>query len=267
MKSPRITLIVEGTEGDKGDVRLDVFLSELQKLQSALIRLDATAGNGQRNSYFAVVGLSHSSPATVELELRVKKAQRDVRTQVLDHFQRAVRSVQSGEIPDDVDYALLEDLKNLAAPVGRELRAVSVRVDTTVIDFTESFAQRAELHLSDSDTCISTVEGMLEKINVHAGANVFNIYPDIGPRSLKCEFPSDLEDTALAAIKRRVAVTGVAHYRKKSAYPHLLKATHIEIYPPEGDLASPESLRGLAPNATGERSSEDFVRERRNDWQ
>jgi hypothetical protein len=267
MNSPRITLVVEGTEAEQGDVRLDIFLAELQRLQSALNRLDTTAGSGHRNSYFAVVGLSHSSPATVELELRVKKAQRDVRTQVLDHFQRAVRSVESGDIPDDVDYELLEDLRGLAAPVGRELRAVYVKVDNAVIDFTESFASRVDVHLSDSDTCLSTIEGMLEKINVHAGANVFSIYPDIGPRSIRCKFPAELEDTALAAIKRRVAVSGVAHYRKKSAFPHLVEATHIEIYAPDGDLADFEAIRGRAPGATGELSSEDFIRERRNVWQ
>ena len=40
--------------------------------------------------------------------------------------------------------------------------------------------------------------------------------------------------------------------------------TFIEIYPPEDELPTIFDLRGIAPNATGDRKSEDFIRDLRN---
>jgi hypothetical protein len=41
----------------------------------------------------------------------------------------------------------------------------------------------------------------------------------------------------------------------------------IEAFPPESELPTWDDLRGRAPDATGELSSEAFVRELRDGWQ
>ncbi len=265
MADHRITLTVEGLEKD-GNVRFDSFLKELQKLHSALSRIDSAITNGAHQSYFAVVGLRKESPATIVLEARTYPNRQDVRPQIFETFRKTLESIEAGNIPDDIDYALLEDLKGLTAPIGTEIRNLSLRVNGGEFGLSEEFAKRIDLHLSEFDTCYGTVEGMLEKINVHAAANVFTIYPNVGPRSVTCHFSNDLEEKALSAVKRRVAVSGLIKYRRKLPFPHHIDATDIEIYGSESELPGFEDLRGIAPDATGDMPSEKFIREFRDGW-
>jgi len=265
MADHKIILVVEGMEKD-GNVRFDSFLKELQKLQSVLSRLDSAMVDGTHHSYFAVVGLKKESPATVVIEARTYPNRQDVRTQLFTKLSQTIQSIETGNIPEDIDYALLEDLKGLTSPIGIEIRNLSLNVNDSEFGLTEAFSKRIDLHLSEYETCFGTIEGMLEKINVHAAANVFTIYPDVGPRSVTCYFRQDLEEKALGAVKRRVAVSGLMKYRKTIAFPYHVDATDVEIYSLESELPDFNDLRGIAPDATGDLSSEQFIREFRNGW-
>src|SRR4051812_39413881 len=99
----RVKLIVEGFERDDGHVRLDVFVKELQKLQMALGRADARATDGERSTYFAIVGLSHSSPATVELEARTMPERPDSRLTTVALLSDAISAVERGEFTPETD--------------------------------------------------------------------------------------------------------------------------------------------------------------------
>jgi len=262
----RITLVLEGMPRDGGHVRFETFLYELRSLQSALTKLDAAAAEGQRNSHFAVVGLSHSSPARVELEARTERGRPDVRPFIFNRFQQVYESIERNEIPADIDYGLLDDLRKLATPIGATLMAVAIQFNGSTFGLNEKIAKRIELHLSDYDECPGSVEGMLEKINVHDDANVFTVYPDVGPSSVTCHFPNELLDKAIAAVKKKVAVSGVMRYRKTAPFPHHVDVAGIDIFQDAEQLATFQDLFGIAPNATGELSSEEFVKELRCGW-
>ena len=110
------------------------------------------------------------------------------------------------------------------------------------------------------------IEGDLEQINVHEGANTFHIYPAVGPKKITCRFPNKLYEDAVAAVGKRVEVYGILRFRPGASYPHQIALTDIEIFPPESELPAWDDLRGRAPNATGGLSSEAFVRELRDGW-
>jgi len=101
---------------------------------------------------------------------------------------------------------------------------------------------------------------VLEAINVHDGANVFRIFPDVGPSRVTCHFPSLLERDAVQAIRRFVEVTGILRYKAAADYPHEIEVRALEVLPLEEDLPSLEDLRGSAPDCTGHLLSEEFVR-------
>lgn len=266
MPDNRITLVLEGSERDGGDIRFDVFLAELRQLNQALTRIDESIAQGKRNSHFAVVGLHHGSPATVELEPRVNRGHQDVRPQIAARLVHAIESAESGDVREDIDYDLLIDLRDLAAPVGQQLRSATLKINGGSFELTREFSKKIEVHLAQHETCYGAVEGMLERINVHLDANIFTIYPDVGPASLKCYFPVELVEAALAAGKRRVSVSGVLQYRKLSPYPYQLQARGIEIYDPEDALPTFDDLRGLAPDATGDEPAADFIARFRDGW-
>ena len=64
----RLALKVEGLPRDDGQVRLSVFLSELQLFAAALRKFDALVSGGSPANLFRIVDLSYSSPATVAIE-------------------------------------------------------------------------------------------------------------------------------------------------------------------------------------------------------
>jgi hypothetical protein len=107
---------------------------------------------------------------------------------------------------------------------------------------------------------------MLEQINIHLGANTFHIYPQIGPRKVTCHFPVGLYDDAVAAVGKRVGVSGTLRYRSGANFPHQIAVSGIDVFPPEYELPDWDDIRGRAPNATGHLSSEDFVAELRDAW-
>lgn len=270
MVSNRITLVVEGLEQDGGDVRLEVFVEELQKLLAALARSDKSTSGGKRNSYFAVVGLSHSSPATVELEARVNRDRNavDRRAQTFDHFTTLIESIERNDVPPTVDYPLLEDIRALTATVGPKLRSAHLRINGHAFDLTQQLTKRIDQHLEAHEHCVTTIEGVLEKINVHGDANAFTIYPEVGPARVSCHFRPELADKAISAIRSRVAVTGVAAYRRYSPYPHHIEVEDIEIFLPTEQLATWDDLHGIAPSIIPRGlGAEDVVRDLRNAWQ
>ena len=267
MTSYRVKLVVEGLDRDDGHVRLDVFVSQLQKLQTALGRADARVSDGKRCSYFAVVGLSHNSPATIELEARVTPAsKRDCRASAMALLTQAIEAVQRGEFTGDSDYDLLNDIKELSAPVGETLKFARLQIEDKPFALTEKIADTIIAFQAEQEECLTTVEGLLERVNVHDGANVFTIYPDVGPTRIMCKLPEHLAEKGIGAIRRRVAVSGIAKFRKFAPFPHEIVAEGIDAYDVDGNLPSFSMLLGMAPEATGDLLSEEFIRQARNEW-
>jgi hypothetical protein len=214
-----------------------------------------------------VTGLSHNSPACVEVEARPRLGAPDIRPLVIGTWKEIARSVQAGEISPDVDYRLLEDMRDLAAPVGHDLGSARVIVEGEAFEMTEGFAHRINAALADVEYCHGAIEGWLEQINVHAGKNEFTIYPEIGPAQVACHFRSAaLEEKALAGIKRKVSVSGRMKYRRNARFAHLIEVAQIDIYPDADDLPTFEDARGIAKGFGGDRPSEDIVRDLRNGW-
>ena len=113
----------------------------------------------------------------------------------------------------------------------------------------------------------STIDGKLEQINIHNNANTFRIYPSLpGASSVSCKFPHELLDHVQDALGSFVSVSGECFYRPDSAFPYKIKVQEMRVLPPSGELPSLSELRGIAPEATGGKSSEQFVRELRDQW-
>lgn len=267
MAENRITLILEGLAEDGGHVRLPVFLAALENLHGALVSVETQINNGQRANVFQVVDLSHSSPARVVIEARPMKRYAAAPIPVVAPFIGYINAVSRGQIPDELNPELLEHLLHLANPVGKKLQSLSVIANDDTFDFSRDFASRVEIALTPQYECTGTVEGTLDAINVHEGVNAFWIYPRVGPKRIKCHFAEDQKETALSAVTRDVSVTGSLRYRKNIPFPYEIVVSDIDIYPVEADLPKFDDLRGLAPNATGNLSSEEFIRELRDGWE
>src|SRR4051812_10461085 len=69
MPNNQIRIIVEGDSKDKGHVRLNDFLQQLEAVKSALKQTERIlAPNEKGAAYYRIVDVSHNSPLTVVLE-------------------------------------------------------------------------------------------------------------------------------------------------------------------------------------------------------
>ncbi len=263
----QITVTISGLPEDDGRVRLNVFMGQLQNLSAAITRLDREASGGEPSNYLQIVALSYSSPATVVLEPKELPKRPHTATRVIARFREALETITRGDAAGNVDAELLEDLRGLARPVGKRVAGLTLAVGPTRFEFTETIARQIELALAVSETCQGSVDGRLEWLNIHGGANTFYIYPLFGPPKIACHFPIRLLEDAIGAVNRRVEINGVLKYRARAPFPHEIAVETIEAFPLDKDLPTFEDLRGRAPDATGDLSSEDFIRELRDEWQ
>lgn len=266
VENERITLVIEGLPEDEGRVRFAAFLTELQSLSATINRLDRDANDGKAASYFRITELSYSSPARVVIEPHALPGQSPTGHLVVASLNRVAVALSESSDLTEIDAELLEDIRSLARPVGTHVKSATLLFNGSAIDLTPQIATRVDAALAVVEECEGSVQGMLEQINLHGGANIFHIYPEVGAKKIACRFPARLFDDAVFAVGRRIEVFGTLRYRARADYPHQIAVTGIEAYPPESELPDWDDLRGRAPDATGGLSTEAFVRELRDGW-
>jgi len=264
--SDRITLIIEGLPEDAGRVRFTAFMAQLQSLNATLSKLDRDANDGKQTTYFEIAELSYSSPIRVVLEPRQLARQRYSGGLLIQNLSRITGALDSGADISGVDADLLDDLRGLARPVGKTVKYAALTFNGGIFELTENFVTKLDAALAVEEECDGALDGMLEQINVHMGANTFHIYPEIGPRKITCNFPARLYDDAVAAVGKRVEISGTLKYRPGANFPHQIAVSEIDIFAPDAELPDWDDLRGRAPHATGDLSSEAFVRGLRDAW-
>ena len=263
-KDGRITLVLEGLPEEEGRIRLNTFVAELQNLSTAITKLSRETADGKKAAVFDVEELSYNSPLRVVLAPKPSDAV--IAGLVLERFERVAEAVTSEASLDAFDSELLEDMRALAKPVGHGVKYATLYVNDKQFELTEEVTRRVDRALAVDDECEGFIEGMLEQINIHHGANTFHIYPDVGPKKVTCHFPSALLDDAVAAVGRRVEIYGTLKYRRGAAFPYFIAVSGIDPFPPEDELPDWKDLRGRAPDITGALSSEAFVRAMRDAW-
>lgn len=265
-KKDRIELIIEGLPQDDGQVRLGVFVSQLQHLAATMTKIDRDLHEGKSATAFRITKLSYASPYRVVIEPEALPKHNYAGAAILQSLGRVTEALENGADLSGLDSELLEDIRNLAKPTGKTVKSTTLIFNGHSFDLTPKIITTVDDALAVDEECEGAIEGMLDQINVHHGANVFHIYPVVGPKKLTCKFPARLFDEAVSAVGRRVEVFGTLHYRANVSFPHEISVTSVEALPPDSELPDWEDLRGRAPNCTGALSSEAFIRELRDGW-
>lgn len=264
--SDRITLMIEGLPEDDGQVRLGAFMSQLQNLSATITKLDREANDGRPATYYRIAELSYAGPVRVVLEPQRLPKHAYMGAAVIEGLERVTAALENGGDLSGVDADLLEDIRALTKPVGKSVKSAALVFRDRTFELSERVGSKVDVALALDEECEGSVQGMLEQINLHHGANVFHIYPEIGARKVTCRFPASLYDEAVAAVGRRVEVFGTLHYRSGASFAHQVAVRGIEALSSESELPDWDDLRGRAPDATGSLSSEAFVRELRSGW-
>lgn len=266
----RLTFTIEPETGSSpfANVRLETFIEGLNNVRRALTRFDrVTTDRARPTTAFEVVALSLDSPATVTLEPRPLDPAVDARVQVVSGFMRGAQMLEeSGNILPTFDRSMLEILKETAEHARRQGVRLSLQSGPYHVAFDIRLEQRIDRLLEQEEGVFGSVEGVIERANFHAGANVCTLFPFYGPERINCYFGSHLRDAVNDAILRHVRVTGMVWSDKRTGLPHRVDMEEIEPLADATSRPSLSELRGIASGLTGGLTVSEFVQETRDGW-
>jgi hypothetical protein len=263
----KIIIKIEGMPEEGGHIDFHDFISQLRIFSSTFFKLDLIAsGDKKPSTKFRIVSLSHESPATIGIEAIPLPKRRDTVPLIERQFKESYTAVKTGHIPNNMDIELLKNFKEICKPIGKSIFNSFVSFNDDNFDFNANFGNRVQIALEVEEECYGTVSGYLEKLNIHSGANIFTIYPEVGAGKIECKIPTNLVDDAIGAVGRKVEMSGILKYIKNANFPHLIHVSSIEAFPSEDELPDLFDLRGKAPDATGKQTAVEFIREIRDAW-
>jgi hypothetical protein len=257
--SARVKLIIHASGGDQNEVAASDFLKQVSALRElVLLSVHDTSAVEAR-----VVGLSRNSPATIELEAFWCD---DQRTLDIDNYFASVRSVlEIGAAPKELSRPVFDALKEFVSVIGKGVRESILQVGDQRVQIEHQVRQRVEAVFEPDSTAEGTIDGMLEAVNIHGNRNQFVLYPVVGPTRINCFFAEQMLDEVRPVLGKYVIVGGQLKYRWREKFPFEARASTIEPVDESEQPALPEII-GMAPDATGGKPSELFVRELRSGW-
>ena len=263
---------IEGMEQHANHLELSVFAKKIMAFQNFL---NASLKETRENEvFFELVNISHSSPVTIECNARSRHPLIDEAncSRVINNINQALNWVSDGEA-HRLSNPLLSAMEKLAVTDADKIGLSEIQIingesePSHVCQLNDRFRENMKKSRLDEERDVGTVDGKLEKINIHNGVNTFRIYSELSVMPyVDCKFPSELCEQAQSALGRYVSVLGECFYRPGAPFPYKVTVREMNILPPTADLPTLSDLYGIAPNATGGLSSEDFVRKLRDEW-
>lgn len=268
MAGRKIALTLEGPSENNGRLELSVFAGKIRHFLDLLKR--SAKESSEKTVVFHVVHLSHASPAIIECEPVAEDMTASM--VALDFVDRSLACVEE-ENTQRLSHAVLSALEQLAESKPTTIERTEVRIigpdaeDERAYSLDDEFRDRLSNARRVEERVVSTIDGRLEQINIHENANTFRIYISLPDFSyVNCEFQQNLFEKVQSSLGAFVSVSGECYYHPDAAFPYKMSVREMEILPPAGELPSLGDLYGIAPGATGDKSSEQFVRELRDKW-
>jgi hypothetical protein len=255
-----LTARLAGRPEDQGRVYLRDFLSFFEDVLAALRKVDEIVSDGRETAHYRVAELATGS-AAMEIEAVPRPGMPDHGPLICARFTEAALDLeQAGIRPPGFDYDAFQAFRKLARPLRRGAQSVEFEHETTLVLVTSRLEANVERLLGHEVTTRGAVSGQLDVVNVHDAPCTFRIYPVVGPGRVTCRFSKALLPQVGAALNRHVTVAGVLHYRAEEPFPYEVDAQALEIHPPEDELPTLDSLRGMAPEITGDMDTVSFLR-------
>jgi hypothetical protein len=267
MKDAIITLQLVGLESEEGHFRLNAFMQQLQQLSAVLKEADLLVSHEDKpTAYYRIVTLKHSSPGEIGILPIPYSKEKNYGDAIRTTIAKELTSLKEhGSVSEGVGGSFLEALREMITPIGKYFKEATLISNGYRISLDKPLVANINLLLSKEISCHGSMQGYLEVINLH-NKNEFRIYPIVGPKVLICFFPKEQRENAKMGLEKNVLVTGEMFYRMNEPFPYKIDVKDIEIYPDEDELPHLIDLKGMAPDATGEMASEDFVRKLRAEW-
>ena len=268
MPDHSVTFVLRSFERDDRNLRFADFVGQCEALRMALTHTESAVTKGVVGLDWQVVRMTYSSPATITVEPELPEKPQDFpdhRFQVIQRFLGNWYTLtEENRIPEDLDRQALSAYKTVSGYVRQgRIRATISRGELPSIEISGDVEQLIDHTLGQETTALGSVEGTLEYLNIHARSRDIRIYPIVGPDRIVGRISAQLIQKAGEAIGREVRATGELTYLARDNFPAYIQVHELEVLPRDEDLPTIMEIKEIAPNLTGDKSSEDFIRELR----
>ena len=258
MAEADVTLIVGP---DEGEITARSFLDTVEQSLSMLRELDSAISLKRRGTLRWVIGeLSLRSPATVKLRAIPPVEGRDFGPEVVRAYVDGLYQLETtGTAPPIFTDDALEAASRLGSIQFDRGGRIKVQAFGREVTVTQRVSASVSELVARTYTTRGSVEGTLEMVTLH-GQRYFRVYDAISGIGIPCYFaPEELENVR-TGLGKRVSVAGRARVNREGDKMSL-QVEKFRIFPPEEELPKPSEIRGLVPDLTEGRLSEDYVRD------
>jgi hypothetical protein len=167
-------------------------------------------------------------------------------------------------MPAEFTFNTIERLRELSSPIGEGVKVATLRWgDRSAVVSAELKDRLKKVRVSE-DTEDGEIDGLLEQINIH-GHSTFRVYPVVGPEYVTCEYSATRTEEIKAALGKYVLVTGKFRYRRGARHPYRMRMEEMRVLD-EATQPTLTDVKGIAPDATGEEETNEFLERLRDDW-
>jgi|SRR5579862_1370494 len=261
-----VTLILKGSERDGGDVRLDEFVDELNALKNALVNTERIISKLEKATlFYKVIDLKHESPATITLEAMPINPEIDYSESTLGSFFNNLNYINTfKKIPEGLDMTSVEAYRNLGIRRKPHIEEIIIRNGSRQYSIGRHFDQNIVQAIGKDEYEDGSIVGKLDSVNVH-NRNRFFVYPEVGASKIECFFSDELRQKVKDALYRKIEVVGKLRYKTWDKFPYGISATDLNVYPEDEELCTFSELLGVAPDATGGLTVNEFIDKIRNE--
>lgn len=250
-------------EGKPGEISLESFAVVIRNAFDILTNLDkAVSAEPLGTLEWFIAELSYGS-LVVAIEARPKDRYVDPSARVVESFVSGIEHIRLlRTIPpyfSDYDLKKTQAIANALRKGGANavvVRDIERRSEATIEPGLS--AELSRLFIVKYKE-IGSVEGKLEMVSVH-GAPRFTVYHAVTRHSIRCRFDSATYlEKVKEALGRRVIVDGRIHLNFKHE-PIRVDIEGLDVLQDERVLPAASELRGMAPDFTGELTTEAYLR-------
>jgi hypothetical protein len=265
------TMTVELSDSSSDDnIRLDDFLDQLRTLRAALRETERLVSRQEPSLYFRIKHLRKDSPPVVTLEAVSDTMDERARPQYASYVVRSLTTnlrviANRKRLPSRIDYPALESYRELTMPAEKRRLRVRIQAGKNSVLINSQLRQTIDRIAGEDEFSFGSVSGKIEAINVHDKNRKFQIFPTVGPSRIVGTFRTKDRKLFASAVDHYVTVYGKLRYKKWDKFPYAISAESVEVHDLVA-LPGLEALGGIAPNATGQLTSQEFIDRVRDEW-
>jgi hypothetical protein len=265
-----ITIQVIG-KGADADPRLDDFIEQMEVLKIALRETERLVSGRDPSLYYRIKRLQKNSPAqvTLEAESDVMEGQSTptYASYVVRNFTTNLRVIANKKrLPVRIDQPALEAYRGLSATTEKHQLEVEIRTGNHSVIINRKFREIIDGLIGEDEFSYGSISGKIEAINLHDRNRRFQIFPVIGASRIVGTFRQKDRKRFAEAVDKYVTVFGRLRYKAWDKHPYEVIADDITIHDFEPDDDRLYDLKGIAPGATNELTTQEYIDQLQDEW-